>query len=119
MDWSRTHVHSTLHICWGAQAALYHHYGIEKVPLEKKLFGVFPHRVEYKNPILLRGFDDVFMVPHSRHTTVRREDIERVPELKILASSEQAGVYAIFTAGGRQIFLTGHAEYDPDTLRRE
>ena len=93
MDWSRTHVHSTLHICWGAQAALYHHYGIEKVPLEKKLFGVFPHRVEYKNPILLRGFDDVFMVPHSRHTTVRREDIERVPELKILASSEQAGVY--------------------------
>ena len=119
MDWSRTHVHSTLHICWGAQAALYHHYGIKKVPLEKKLFGVFPHRVEYKNPILLRGFDDVFMVPHSRHTTVRREDIERVPELKILASSEQAGVYAIFTAGGRQIFLTGHAEYDPDTLRRE
>lgn len=119
MEWSKTHVHSTLHICWGAQAALYHHYGIEKVPLEKKLFGVFPHRVEYKNPILLRGFDDVFMVPHSRHTTVRREDIERVPELKILASSEQAGVYAIFTAGGRQIFLTGHAEYDPDTLRRE
>ena len=119
MEWSKSHVHSTLHICWGAQAALYHHYGIEKVPLEKKLFGVFPHRVEYKNPILLRGFDDVFMVPHSRHTTVRREDIERVPELKILASSEQAGVYAIFTAGGRQIFLTGHAEYDPDTLRRE
>lgn len=119
MEWTKTHVHSTLHICWGAQAALYHHYGIEKVPLEKKLFGVFPHRVEYKNPILLRGFDDVFMVPHSRHTTVRREDIERVPELKILASSEQAGVYAIFTAGGRQIFLTGHAEYDPDTLRRE
>lgn len=119
MDWSLTNVYSTLHICWGAQAALYHHYGIKKVPLEKKLFGVFPHRVEYKNPILLRGFDDVFMVPHSRHTTVRREDIERVPELKILASSEQAGVYAIFTAGGRQIFLTGHAEYDPDTLRRE
>lgn len=119
MEWTKTHVHSTLHICWGAQAALYHHYGIKKVPLEKKLFGVFPHRVEYKNPILLRGFDDVFMVPHSRHTTVRREDIERVPELKILASSEQAGVYAIFTAGGRQIFLTGHAEYDPDTLRRE
>ena len=118
-EYSKTHVYSTVHICWGAQAALYHHYGIEKVPLEKKLFGVFPHRVEYKNPILLRGFDDVFMVPHSRHTTVRREDIERVPELKILASSEQAGVYAIFTAGGRQIFLTGHAEYDPDTLRRE
>ena len=118
MDWSRTHVHSTLHICWGAQAALYHHYGIKKVPLEKKLFGVFPHRVEYKNPILLRGFDDVFMVPHSRHTTIRREDIERVPELKILASSEQAGVYAIFTAGGRQIFLTGHAEYDGHAAAR-
>ena len=119
MDWTTTHVHSTLHICWGAQAGLFHHYGIPKYNLGKKLFGVFPHRVEYKNPILLRGFDDVFMVPHSRHTTVRREDIERVPELKILASSEQAGVYAIFTAGGRQIFLTGHAEYDPDTLRRE
>ena len=119
MAWSRTHVHSTLHICWGAQAGLYFHHGIEKRSLPRKLFGVYEHRVLKPSSPLFRGFDDVFMVPHSRHTTVRREDIERVPELKILASSEQAGVYAIFTAGGRQIFLTGHAEYDPDTLRRE
>ena len=119
MEWSKTHVHSTLHICWGAQAGLYYHYGIQKHRLPQKLFGVFPHRVEYKNPILLRGFDDVFMVPHSRHTTVLREDIEKVPALKIAAGSEDAGVYAIFTAGGHQVFLTGHAEYDPDTLKRE
>lgn len=119
MEWSKTHVHSTLHICWGAQAGLYYHYGIQKHRLPQKLFGVFPHRVEYKNPILLRGFDDVFMVPHSRHTTVLREDIEKVPALKVAAGSEEAGVYAIFTAGGHQVFLTGHAEYDPDTLKRE
>lgn len=119
MEWSKTHVHSTLHICWGAQAGLYYHFGIQKYSLPEKLFGVFPHRVEYKNPILLRGFDDVFMVPHSRHTTVRREDIEKVRELKIAAGSEEAGVYAIFTAGGHQVFLTGHSEYDPDTLKRE
>ena len=119
MEWSKTHVHSTLHMCWGAQAGLYYHYGIQKHRLPQKLFGVFPHRVEYKNPILLRGFDDVFMVPHSRHTTVLREDIEKVPALKIAAGSEDAGVYAIFTAGGHQVFLTGHAEYDPDTLERE
>lgn len=119
MEWSKTHVHSTLHICWGAQAGLYYHYGIKKYPLPEKLFGVFPHRVEYNHPILLRGFDDVFMVPHSRHTTIRREDVEQVPELKILASSQEAGIYAIFTAGGHQVFLTGHSEYDPDTLKRE
>ena len=119
MEWSKTHVHSTLHICWGAQAGLYYHYGIQKHRLPQKLFGVLPHRVEYKNPILLRGFDDVFMVPHSRHTTVLREDIEKVPALKIAAGSEEAGVYAIFTAGGHQVFLTGHAEYDPNTLKRE
>ncbi len=119
MEWSKTHVHSTLHICWGAQAALYYHFGIKKYPLPEKLFGVFPHRVEYKNPILLRGFDEVFMVPHSRHTTVRREDIEAIPELKIAAGSDEAGVYAVFTAGGHQVFLTGHSEYDPDTLKRE
>ncbi len=119
MEWSKTHVHSSLHICWGAQAGLYYHYGIQKHRLPQKLFGVFPHRVEYKNPILLRGFDDVFMVPHSRHTTVLREDIEKVPALKIAAGSEEAGVYAIFTAGGHQVFLTGHAEYDPNTLKRE
>ncbi len=119
MEWSKSHVHSTLHICWGAQAGLYYHYGIQKHPLKEKLFGVFPHRVERKNPILLRGFDEVFMVPHSRHTTVLREDIEAVPELKIAAGSEEAGVYAVFTAGGKQVFLTGHSEYDPDTLNRE
>ena len=119
LEWSKTHVHSTLHICWGAQAGLYYHYGIAKYPLPEKLFGIFPHRVEYKNPILLRGFDDVFYAPHSRHTTIRREDVEQVKELKIIASSEEAGIYAVFTAGGRQIFLTGHPEYDPDTLKRE
>ena len=119
MAWSKTHVHSTFHICWGAQAALYYHYGIRKVPLERKLFGVFHHIVERKQSILFRGFDDVFMAPHSRHTTVRREDIEDVPALKILASSPRAGVYAVQTFGGRQVFVFGHAEYDPDTLERE
>ncbi len=119
MEWSKTHVHSTLHICWGAQAGLYYHYGIQKYSLDKKLFGVFPHRVIWKNPILFRGFDDVFMIPHSRHTTIRREDVEKVPQLKIAAESDEAGVYAIFTAGGKQVFLTGHSEYDPDTLKKE
>ena len=119
MAWSKTNVHSTLHICWGAQAGLYYHYGIEKQQLSKKLFGVFPHRVEYKRSILFRGFDDEFMVPHSRHTTVRREDIEKVDDLRILASSEEAGVYAVFTNMGRQIFITGHSEYDADTLKNE
>ena len=119
MEWSKTNVYSTFHICWGAQAGLYYHYGIKKHPLDKKLFGVFEHKVEYRNSILMRGFDDTFMVPHSRHTTVLRSDIEKVPELKIVASSEKAGVYAMHTAGGRQIFITGHSEYDPDTLNSE
>ena len=119
MDWSRTHVHSTLHICWGAQAGLYHHYGIPKRQLPQKLFGVFEHTVEDPNFILFRGFDDRFQVPHSRHTTVDRADIEAVPELKVLASSPEAGVYAVKTDGGRQIFLMGHAEYDRDTLKKE
>ena len=119
MEWSKTNVHSTFHICWGAQAGLYYHYGIQKKPLEEKLFGVFQHQADYKRSILLRGFDDTFWVPHSRHTTVLRQDIEAVPELKILASSEEAGVYAIATKEGRQIFVTGHSEYDPDTLRKE
>ena len=119
MEWSKTHVHSTLHICWGAQAGLYYHYGVDKVALPEKMFGVFPHTADYKRSILLRGFDDVFWVPHSRHTTVLREDIEKVPELKILASSEESGVYAIATKGGRQIFITGHSEYDPLTLESE
>lgn len=119
MEWSKTHVHSTLHICWGAQAGLYYHYGIPKRPLERKLFGVFQHTVEDPNFILFRGFDDVFWVPHSRNTTVDREDIQAVPELKILSSSPEAGVYAVKTAQGRQVFLMGHAEYDRDTLKKE
>ncbi|MBR7116326.1 MAG: homoserine O-succinyltransferase [Clostridia bacterium] len=119
MEWTKTHVHSTLHICWGAQAALYYHYGIDKVELSEKLSGVYPHSVDYKRSILFRGFDDVFYVPHSRHTTVLREDVERVPELRILASSPEAGVYAISTKGGKQVFITGHSEYDGDTLEKE
>ncbi len=119
MEWSKTHVHSTLHICWGAQAGLYYHYGIQKQPVAEKMFGVFPHTVEYKSSILFRGFDDTFYVPQSRHTTVLREDVERVYPLRILASSEQTGVYAITTKNGRQIFITGHSEYDADTLKNE
>ncbi len=119
MEWTRTHVYSTFHICWGAQAALYYHYGIPKHILDEKLFGVFPHTADKKNAILLRGFDDVFMVPHSRHTTVDRADIEHCNKLKILASSEEAGVYAAMTDNGRQVFITGHSEYDADTLKQE
>ncbi|MBQ1282015.1 MAG: homoserine O-succinyltransferase, partial [Oscillospiraceae bacterium] len=119
MEWSRTHVYSTFHICWGAQAALYYHYGIRKYPLEEKMFGIFPHRVERRSSMLMRGVDDVFMVPHSRHTTVLREDIERCSKLKILASSEKAGIYAVATEGGRQVFITGHSEYDAETLKTE
>ena len=119
MEWSKTHVHSTMHICWGAQAGLYYHYGIPKRQLEEKLFGVFEHKLEDPNYILFRGFDDTFWVPHSRHTTVDRADIEAVPELKILASSEEAGVYAVKTSGCKQVFLMGHAEYDRDTLKKE
>ncbi len=119
MQWSKTHVHSTFHICWGAQAGLYYHYGIQKHIMPQKSFGVFPHHADYKRSILLRGFDDTFWVPHSRHTTVLREDIEKVPELKILASSEETGIYAVATKGGRQIFVTCHSEYDPLTLHNE
>ena len=119
MEWSKTHVHSTLHICWGAQAGLYYHYGVKKYPLEEKLFGVFEHRADYKRSILLRGFDDVFWAPHSRHTTVRREDIEAVPGLRVLASSQEAGVYAAANKAGQHIFVTGHSEYDPETLKTE
>ena len=119
MEWSKTHVHSTFHICWGAQAALYYHFGVKKHKLDNKMFGVFPHKADYKRSILLRGFDDVFMVPHSRHTTVMREEIERIPEIKILASSKKAGIYAMSTENGRQIFITGHSEYDAQTLNNE
>ena len=119
MEWSKTHVHSTLHICWGAQAGLYYHYGIKKYTIEKKLFGVFPHTVDYKNSILFRGFDDIFMVPQSRHTTLKTEDIKAVPQLKILASSKETGVYAVSAQKGKQIFITGHSEYDANTLAEE
>ena len=119
MEWSKTHVYSTFHICWGAQAALYYHYGIPKVDLPEKLFGVYEHRVTHKGSILFRGFDDTFFVPHSRHTSIRREDIVNEPMLKILAESDLAGVYAISTDEGRQIFITGHSEYDPNTLELE
>ena len=119
MEWSKTNVHSTFHICWGAQAGLYYHYGVQKQPLPEKMFGVFKHKADYKRSILLRGFDDEFWVPHSRHTTVLREDIEAVPGLRIIASSEDAGVYAVMSKEGRQIFVTGHSEYDADTLNRE
>ena len=119
MEWTKTHVHSTFHICWGAQAALYYHFGIQKYPLEKKLFGVFKHRIDYNNPILFRGFDDEFYVPHSRHTTIRIEDVLNEPKLKLFSTSEEAGVYAMATDKGKQIFITGHSEYDRDTLKME
>lgn len=119
MEWSKKHVHSTFHICWGAQAGLYYHFGIKKYQLDKKLFGIFKHTVDYKRSILFRGFDDEFMVPHSRYTTVLRSDIEKNGDLRILASSEEAGVYAVSTKNGRQIFITGHSEYDGDTLLKE
>ena len=119
MEWSTTHVHSTFHICWGAQAGLYYHFGVKKKTLDQKMFGVFPHIADYKRSMLFRGFDDVFMVPHSRHTTIDREDLEGIPGLKILASSPEAGVFALSTKKGRQIFITGHPEYDAETLGKE
>lgn len=119
MEWSKHHAHSTLHICWGAQAGLFYHYGINKHTLPKKLSGVFKHTVDRKKSQLFRGFDDVFMVPHSRNTTVLREDIDKTEGLDILASSETAGVYAVAGRDGKQIFITGHSEYDPYTLDRE
>jgi len=119
MEWTKKHVHSTFHICWGAQAGLYYHYGIGKHLLPKKLSGVYPHKVDHIGSILFRGSDDIFMVPHSRNTTVHREDIEACPQLKILSTSEEAGIYAVSSANGKQIFITGHSEYDADTLHRE
>jgi len=119
MEWTKTNVHSTFHICWGAQAAMYYHYGIDKYPLKEKLSGIFRHKVSYKNSILMRGFDDEFMVPHSRHTTVKIEDVKKCKDIKILACSEKAGLYAAATKNGKQIFITGHSEYDRDTLKKE
>ncbi len=119
MAWTLEHAFSTFHICWGAQAGLYYHYGVPKYPLDAKMFGVFPHRVLRQNVKLLRGFDDVFYAPHSRHTEVRQEDIQKVPELDILVTSEEAGVYIAISKDERQIFVTGHSEYDPVTLKYE
>jgi homoserine O-succinyltransferase len=119
MDWSVHNVFSTFHMCWGAQAALYHHYGIPKYSLKQKMFGVFPHFATAKNVRLLRGFDDVFYVPHSRHTEIRRSDIEKVPELQILSESGEAGVYLVASRDERKIFVTGHSEYDELTLKSE
>ena len=119
MEWSKTHVYSTFHICWGAQAGLYYHYGINKQKLPSKMFGIFEHTVREKTSMLFRGFDDYFLAPHSRHTTVTEEDILAEPALKILAVSEKAGVYAVKSRNNRQIFITGHSEYDQNTLAKE
>jgi len=119
MDWARSNVTSTFYICWGAQAGLHHYYGIPKYPLASKLSGVFPHHLNVRNERLARGFDDVFCAPHSRHTEVRREDILAVPELVLLSESEEAGVYIVISEDRRHIFVTGHSEYDPLTLRDE
>lgn len=119
MEWSKTHVTSTLHICWGAQAAIYYHYGIKKYPLEKKLSGVFLHKTRRKKNKLMRGYDDNFWAPHSRYTEVKREDVEKCPELKILADSKEAGLYLASSKHGKQIFAFGHCEYDADTLAKE
>lgn len=119
MDWSKTNVYSTLHICWGAQAGLYHHYGVPKYELQEKMFGVFRHSIDEPGHSLLRGFDDTFFAPHSRHTETRVEDIHKVDELVVLSQSVDAGLYMVATKDGRQIFVTGHCEYDPLTLKTE
>jgi homoserine O-succinyltransferase len=118
-DWGETHAHSTFHICWAAQAGLYHRYGIPKYPLPEKMFGVFPHLIQLPNEKLLRGFDDVFYAPHSRHTEIRASDIRQVPDVDILALSEEAGVYIVASHDRRQFYVTGHSEYDPFTLKAE
>jgi homoserine O-succinyltransferase len=118
-DWAETNVESTFYICWGAQAGLYHRYGIPKYDLPRKMFGVFEHRVLARTENLLRGFDDIFLAPHSRHTEIRREDVEIVPEVQIFAESDEAGVYILGSKDGRHLFITGHSEYDPLTLKSE
>ena len=119
MEWSKTHIYSTLHICWGAQAALYYHFGIKKYKLSKKMFGIFEHSILRKNSQLLKGFDEVFFVPHSRYTEVKREDIENNPDLELISYSDVAGVYIVANKNGRQYFITGHSEYDRNTLANE
>lgn len=119
LDWTTTNVTSTLHICWGAQAGLFHHYKIKKQPLTNKLFGIYSHKVDVPNVNLLRGFDDVFLAPHSRHTTVSREDIENTDDLMVLSSSNEAGVYIASSRDGRRVYVMGHSEYDAQTLKQE
>ena len=119
MEWSKSNVFSTMHICWGACAGLYYHFGIHKYPLEKKMFGIFPHNIERVNSQLLKGFDEGFLAPHSRHTEVRREDILKNPNLEISASSDIAGVHIVANKNGRQYFIMGHSEYDRNTLAEE
>jgi homoserine O-succinyltransferase/O-acetyltransferase len=119
IDWSHDNVYSTFYICWGAQAGLYHQFGVPKYALPEKMFGVFPHYIVERNEKLMRGFDDIFYAPHSRHTEIRREDIKKIPELKILSESPEAGIYIVATRDERQIFVTGHSEYDPLTLKSE
>ena len=119
MEWAKERVTSTFYICWASQAGLYHHFGIPKYALQEKIFGVFPHGINKPNVKLLRGFDELFYVPQSRHTEVRREDIEKVPELEILSESDESGVYIVATKDGKHIFVTGHSEYDPLTLKAE
>ncbi|MBR5090336.1 MAG: homoserine O-succinyltransferase [Ruminiclostridium sp.] len=119
MEWSKFHAFSCVHICWGAFAGLYYHYGIQKRNLDRKMFGVFPHRLAVDNCLLFKGFDDIFYVPHSRHSEVTAESIESCPKLKLLAYSDIAGVYAVSDITGRQIFITGHGEYERDTLKNE
>mgnify|MGYP003291489752 FL=1 len=119
MDWTKTHVTSTLHLCWGAQAGLYYHYGVDKVQLPAKMFGVFEHFVQNRKTPLLRGFDDVFLAPHSRHTTVPAQDIRNIPNMTVLAESDEAGVFLCMTEDGKQIFVMGHPEYDRVTLHNE
>ncbi len=119
MEWSKTNVHSTLHICWGAQAGLYYHHGVEKYALPQKVFGVFEHKVLKPSSPLFRGFDDYFFAPHSRHTEVHAEDIRATESLELLATSREAGVFAVKTEDSRQFFILGHPEYDPDTLAKE
>ena len=117
--WAAKHVTSTLYICWAAQAGLYHFHGIPKYPLDKKMFGVFKHKINKPNIPLLRGFDDVFYVPHSRHTEIKKEDIAKVSALDLITESEESGVHIVMSRGGREIFVTGHSEYSPDTLHNE
>ena len=119
LDWAESNVESTFHICWGAQAALYHRYGIPKYDLPHKMFGVYEHRILSWTESLLRGFDDIFLAPHSRHTEIRRADVEKVDDLQILAESDEAGIYIVGTKDGRHLFITGHSEYDPFTLKAE